>query len=88
MIKRVTHPLAKLRVGQAMPDEATQPQAGVIHRSFAEVNGVRLQLSSVGCVKPILFLHGFPEFWRAWKSQLTELGSDSLEILKPKTRCK
>jgi epoxide hydrolase 4 len=64
----------------AIPDPAAQPHAGGIHHSFAEVNGIRLHYSSAGCGKPILFLHGFPEFWRAWKNQLTEFGRDFLAV--------
>jgi pimeloyl-ACP methyl ester carboxylesterase len=28
----------------------------------------------------MLFLHGFPEFWYAWKNQLTEFGKDHLAV--------
>jgi epoxide hydrolase 4 len=63
-----------------MPEHAAQPRSGGIHHSFAEVNGVRLHCASVGSGKPILFLHGFPEFWRAWKNQLIEFGKDFLAV--------
>lgn len=45
------------------------------HR-FANVNGVRLHYVTHGAGKLILFLHGFPEFWYAWRHQLTEFGQD------------
>jgi pimeloyl-ACP methyl ester carboxylesterase len=43
---------------------------------YAEVNGIRLHVVSAGQGKLVLFLHGFPEFWYAWKAQLLELGRD------------
>jgi len=41
-------------------------------------NGTRLHYASAGEPgKPLmLFVHGFPEFWYAWKDQLPEFGSD------------
>lgn len=47
-----------------------------IRHDYAEVNGVRLHYAEAGDGKLILFLHGFPEFWYAWKDQLRELGRD------------
>jgi len=43
---------------------------------YAEVNGVRLHYATAGTGKLILFLHGFPEFWYAWKNQLIEFARD------------
>ncbi len=45
---------------------------------FADVNGMRLHyVHSGGSARPlILFAHGFPEFWYAWKNQLAEFGAD------------
>ena len=47
---------------------------------FAEVNGIRLHYVSAGKGPLILFLHGFPEFWYAWKGQLAEFGRDHLAV--------
>jgi epoxide hydrolase 4 len=57
---------------------AMRPDA--IRHGFADVNGVRLHYASAGAGKLILFLHGFPEFWYAWKNQLIEFGRDSLAV--------
>lgn len=43
---------------------------------YADVNDMRLHYVSTGHGRLILFLHGFPEFWYAWKSQLAEFGKD------------
>jgi len=47
-----------------------------IKHEYADVNGVRLHYAVAGSGKLILFVHGFPEFWYAWKNQLTEFGRD------------
>jgi pimeloyl-ACP methyl ester carboxylesterase len=54
-------------------------QAGVQHE-YAEVNGVRLHYAKTGSGPLIIFLHGFPEFWYAWKDQLAEFGKDHLAV--------
>jgi epoxide hydrolase 4 len=45
------------------------------HR-YAEVNGVRLHYVTVGQGPLILFVHGFPEFWYAWRAQLAHFARD------------
>jgi len=47
---------------------------------YAEINGVRLHYVAAGKGPLIVFLHGFPEFWYEWKSQLAEFGKDHLAI--------
>jgi pimeloyl-ACP methyl ester carboxylesterase len=44
--------------------------------SFADVNGIKLHYVESGKGRLILFLHGFPEFWYAWKDQLGKFGKD------------
>lgn len=44
--------------------------------AYAHVNGVRLHYVTAGQGKLIMFLHGFPEFWYAWKKLLVEFGRD------------
>jgi pimeloyl-ACP methyl ester carboxylesterase len=46
----------------------------MIEHNYAYVNGVRLHYASCGHGKLVLFAHGFPEFWYAWKNQLLEFG--------------
>lgn len=48
-----------------------------ISHAFAGLpNGIRLHYAQAGAGRPILFLHGFPEFWYAWKDQLLAFGED------------
>jgi pimeloyl-ACP methyl ester carboxylesterase len=51
-------------------------QSPEIKHEYAHVNGVRLHYAVAGSGKLILFVHGFPEFWYAWKNQLIEFGKD------------
>lgn len=45
--------------------------------NYAELpNGTRLHYAQSGRGAPILYLHGFPEFWYAWKDALAEFGRD------------
>jgi pimeloyl-ACP methyl ester carboxylesterase len=51
-----------------------------IEHATAEVNGVTLHYAKSGTGQLMLFLHGFPEFWYAWKDQLDEFGKDHLAV--------
>jgi len=52
----------------------------VIRHDYANVNGVRLHYAMTGSGKLMLFVHGFPEFWYAWKDQLAEFGRDHCAV--------
>jgi epoxide hydrolase 4 len=43
---------------------------------YLDVNGVRLHYVEAGTGKLVLLLHGFPEFWYAWKDVLPDLAKD------------
>jgi pimeloyl-ACP methyl ester carboxylesterase len=51
-----------------------------ISHQYADVNGVRLHYARAGTGPLIVFLHGFPEFWYEWKSQLTEFSRDHTAV--------
>jgi pimeloyl-ACP methyl ester carboxylesterase len=44
--------------------------------NYAEVNKIKLHYVSAGQGEPVMLVHGFPEFWYAWKKQLSTLSSD------------
>ena len=48
----------------------------LVQHKYAEVNGVRLHCATGGQGRLLLFLHGFPEFWYAWRNQLTEFAAE------------
>jgi pimeloyl-ACP methyl ester carboxylesterase len=43
-----------------------------LDHNYANANGVRLHYVTAGTGPVILFIHGFPEFWYAWRDQLNE----------------
>ena len=47
---------------------------------YADVNGVRLHYAAEGQGPLLMFVHGFPEFWYAWKGQLAEFGRDHFVV--------
>ena len=51
-----------------------------LRSGFAQANGVRLHYETAGSGRLVLFLHGFPEFWRCWQRQLEHFGADHLAV--------
>lgn len=53
-----------------------------IRHAHAETNGVRLHYAAAGAPddRLLLFLHGFPEFWYAWRRQLRFFGDGYLAV--------
>jgi len=47
---------------------------------FVEANGIRLHSMQAGAGPLMLFLHGFPQFWYAWRHQLAEFSRDHLAV--------
>src|ERR1700721_1276787 len=68
--------------------------AETVRHEFADVNGVRIHYAiaramneenevpaaHAGEMKLIVCLHGFPEFWYAWRKQLDEFGRDFIAV--------
>jgi len=52
----------------------------MIRHEFAELDGIRLHYAAAGEGDLILFAHGFPEFWYAWRKQLEEFGRTHLAV--------
>jgi pimeloyl-ACP methyl ester carboxylesterase len=51
----------------------------IVHETV-NLGEVRLHVARAGQGPLMLFLHGFPEFWRAWQAQLAEFGQDHLAV--------
>jgi len=62
------------------PPETTTVMEGQsaveISHHFADLPECRLHYVRRGEGKPVLFLHGFPQFWFLWRHQLAGLGAD------------
>jgi epoxide hydrolase 4 len=50
--------------------------ANDVEHAYADLTECRLHYVTRGRGKPILFLHGFPQFWYLWRRQLEDLGED------------
>ena len=55
------------------------------HRDVS-ANGVRLHAAEAGDGPLVLLLHGFPQFWWAWRHQLTGLAAAGLRVVAPDLR--
>lgn len=57
-----------------------------ITRRHVEVNGLRMHLAEAGTGPLVLLLHGFPECWYSWRSQLTALAEAGFHAVAPDQR--
>jgi pimeloyl-ACP methyl ester carboxylesterase len=48
---------------------------------FATVNGVKLHHVTHGEGKPIVLMHGFPEFWYSWRQQISALAEAGFKVI-------
>src|SRR2546425_12368077 len=56
------------------------PSTTAVEHHFADLTGVRLHYAAAGSGDLIVFLHGFPQCWYAWRHQLAEFGRDHLAV--------
>lgn len=68
-----------------VPKGAEPPPDGWAHRE-AVVNGVRLHYVEAGAGPLVVLLHGFPEFWYAWRRQIGPLAAAGFRVLAPDLR--
>jgi epoxide hydrolase 4 len=56
--------------------------------SFIETNGIRLHIVTAGDPngRPLILLHGFPEFWYGWRKQIPALASAGYRVIVPDQR--
>ncbi len=58
---------------------------GIEHRRV-DVGGIELHLASLGNGRPVLLLHGFPEFWYSWRGVMRALAGAGFQALAPDLR--
>jgi pimeloyl-ACP methyl ester carboxylesterase len=49
-------------------------------------NGVRLHVAELGTGPLVVLLHGFPQFWWAWRHQLVDLAGSGFRVVAPDLR--
>lgn len=70
------------------PGSAPPPIDGPITHGETIANGVRLHYVEAGPEdgKPVLLLHGFPDFWYSWREQIPTLANAGYRVLAPDMR--
>ena len=66
--------------------EAPAPDDPIFQHRIAEVEGVRLHYVEAGQGPLVLLLHGFPEFWYAWRRQIPALAAAGFRVVAPDLR--
>lgn len=56
-----------------------------LEHAYVETDGCRIHYVARGEGKPIVFMHGFPQFWFLWRRQLEDLGADH-RVIAPDLR--
>jgi pimeloyl-ACP methyl ester carboxylesterase len=75
----------------AAPDDRQPDATSVLlpgpwtHRDIS-ANGVRLHAAEAGEGPLVLLLHGFPQFWWAWRAQLVDLAAAGFRVVAPDLR--
>ena len=57
-----------------------------LREGYAEIGDVRLHYVEAGEGPLIVLLHGFPEFWYAWRQQIAPLATAGFRVVAPDTR--
>ena len=72
--------------GTGQPDATSVLLPGPWAHRDVSANGVRLHAAEAGEGPLVLLLHGFPQFWWAWRHQLTGLAAAGLRVVAPDLR--
>ena len=57
-----------------------------LREGYAEIGGQRLHYVEAGEGPLVVLLHGFPEFWYAWRQQIKPLADAGFRVVVPDTR--
>lgn len=75
--RRLHYPRNLDQLTRASP---TRSIPAMLKHGFADLGDVKLHYVAAGEGDLILFAHGFPEFWYAWKNQLEDFGRTHLAV--------
>jgi len=56
-----------------------------VEERYVETNGIKLHTVIIGSGKPLILLHGFPDFWYGWKNVIMGL-KDHYKLIVPDMR--
>ncbi len=57
-----------------------------MNEQMIDVGEVRLHVVTEGTGKPVMLLHGFPEFWYSWRFQIKALADAGYQVIAPDLR--
>jgi epoxide hydrolase 4 len=74
-----------------MSSSSTVPErsgsvSGDLREGYAEIGDQRLHYVEAGEGPLVVLLHGFPEFWYAWRQQIAPLAAAGFRVVAPDTR--
>src|SRR6201982_864833 len=72
--------------GNGASETAGELWASGARGGYAQIGGVRLHYVEAGEGPLIVLLHGFPEFWYAWRQQIEPLAAAGFRVVAPDTR--
>jgi pimeloyl-ACP methyl ester carboxylesterase len=67
-------------------EQAAELWPSGLREGYAEIGDVRLHYVEAGEGPLIVLLHGFPEFWYAWRQQIEPLVAAGFRVVAPDTR--
>jgi pimeloyl-ACP methyl ester carboxylesterase len=73
------------RSGQLVEDSTVLVDGPWTHRDVS-ANGIRLHVAEAGRGPLVVLLHGFPEFWWAWRHQIRGLSEAGFRVAAPDLR--
>src|SRR5512132_2519695 len=61
-------------------------ETGGLRHGYTELGEVRLHYVEAGEGPLVVLLHGFPEFWFSWRSQISALAAAGFRVVAPDMR--
>ena len=58
---------------------AEEEESEVLERvthAYAQSDGVKIHYATLGAGRPIIMIHGFPDYWYTWRHQMADLSKD------------
>jgi pimeloyl-ACP methyl ester carboxylesterase len=77
---------SELREGNEHSELREGYEHGELREGYAEIGDVRLHYMEAGNGPLIILLHGFPEFWFAWRQQIQPLAAAGFRVVAPDLR--